>query len=155
MPRFSELAKMKLDDVKRPPLCPPGTYIFRITKPFSVSAKDTPKGSFEFVDFPCQAQQAEADVDQVALHEAGGVSALVISKRFIFNTSEEERAQAERTNDDLKQFLQGSCQVEGSTIGELCANAQGAYFKAVIGHRPDPENIDRVYYDMKQTMPLD
>lgn len=153
--RFSELAKMKPADVKRPPLAPPGHYIFRINKPFNTTEKSSDKGHFDFVDFPSQSVQALDDVDPAMLAEAGGPTAINISKRFIFNTAEEERVQAERTGADLKTFLEEHCKVKGATVMEMCAAAVGSHYIAEISHRIDPDNPDRVYYDMKRTMPVE
>lgn len=153
MAKFSDLVDRKAEEIQRPPVMPIGIYAAQITKPYAtveITGKDgTP---YERIEFPCSIT-APVEVDEDDLAEYGSVANQLFRVDFLLNTLEEEHAKREMTLFRVKSFLE-SAGIQGDTFGDLLANCVGGQFGVEVGHRPDPNNPDVVYLDVKRTFEL-
>lgn len=156
MARFADIAHKKLDDIERPPLAPVGNYIFEVINDPQPVLKQTANGEFEVVDFQLRGLQAMDDVDTAELEVFGGAKGVIVRKGFIFNTDPAEEANFKRTEYEMKTFLEEHLQItEAEELTQAMAMAKGRTCIGEVGHRPDKENPDRIYLDLKKTMPID
>ena len=131
---FRKILGTKVEDVKRPPLIPVGTYRARVAKP--VSYDEISNGRFKVMDFQLQLVEPMADVDADALTEYGGLGkGSVLTHRFMFSTEEgpEAAANVERTVFNLKRFRRRHdalvAQIKGLGNGGLGAHRDNGFLK--------------------------
>lgn len=152
MASFADIAKKKIEDVERPPLPPAGHYVFSVTKPATSDRKiESAKGSWECVDFSCTAVEAMEDVDQEELEKFGGPGGVRQTVTFMFPTEEEKQADFASTEFRLRQFLEALGVSPELSLGEALGSVTGHQFVGLIGYRPDPQNKDIFYAEIKKT----
>ena len=137
---FRKILGTKVEDVKRPPLIPVGTYRARVAKP--VSYDEISNGRFKVMDFQLQLVEPMADVDADALTEYGGLGkGSVLTHRFMFSTEEgpEAAANVERTVFNLKRFLSDHLKIQGEDLNELASQAVGNECLVHVKWRSDPK----------------
>ena len=134
MPDFSQLLSQNLDEVKKPPIWPAGTYLGVITKHEygESSQKKTP-----FVRFFAKVQSAGPDIEQDAL------TGIDLSKR-------EWRTEFYITPDAnwrLKEFLAAlGVPTEHRTLGECIPEALNLPVLMNIVQRPSQDGTEMVNY---------
>lgn len=154
-PNFADILNTKVDDVKRPPLIPVGTYRARVTKPAIFG--EIADGRFQTIDFNLLLVEPQLDVDMDSLAEYGGLTAMsTIRHRFMLNTeqSNEGRANRVRTVFNLTRFLAEHLRASGETINELIANAVGNECLVSVKWRPDNNDPEIQYNEVGRTAPL-
>lgn len=149
---FRDAMNTKLEDIPVPPLAPVGIYRFRISKQPSIDSFSD--GKYDAITFPVQAQEA-VTVDADELAEFGAVTSINLQVRFMFNTDPAEEANNARAMDRLRNFLTKHLGLKaGLSVNEAIAEALGAEFLGEIGHRPDRQDPEKVYAEIRKTMPL-
>lgn len=153
---FSKTLKKKLEDVKRPPLIPVGTYTGRVAK--QPEFNESGDGKWKTIDFQLQLVEAGPDVDQEALAEYGGLSkGSIIRHSFMYSTEDtaEANANADRTTFRLKQFLTEHLAIEGvEDLDQAIANSLNQQCMVHVGWRPDKNDPEVQYNMVKKTAPL-
>lgn len=155
MVNFADALNTKAGEIERPPLIPTGTYTAIVTKiPTMEKIGD---GKWDVVDFQLRLQAPGDDVDPDALREYGGLnSGSVLRQRFMFST--EDEAAFKRTLFNMKRFLLDHLKVEGSDntsvkqMLDSCVNHQCLVF---VGWRPDKNDAELIYAEVKKTAPLE
>lgn len=152
MLNFSDIARKRFEDIKKPPLPPIGEYRFQITKAPAIST--TRNGAWDIVSFPCQAVEALDTVDPDDLAKYGNVQNIRQDKRFMFDKN--DQTAFERTEYDLKRFLgeHVKCWTEGQSLGEGLAAAVNQQFIGTINHTPDKNNAENFFANLGRTAPL-
>lgn len=148
--KFTDALDKHTEDVIAPPLLPVGTYVFTITKAHTIKETD----AWDILTFPAKIISAEDDVDEDDLEDFGKVAGQPSRVTFMFNTDPEESTSFQRSEFNLKKFLEKHCGAEGETMGELMANAVNCQFLGVIKHRPDKNNPEVVYAEIGSTAPM-
>jgi len=152
---FRTVLGTRVEDVKRPPLIPVGTYRARVNKP--VTFDEIAQGRFRVMDFSMQLVEPMLDVSQEELENYGGLgNGSVMRHRFMFNTddSPEAKANVERTIFNLKRFLADHLQLKGDNLNELASQAQGNECLVVVKWRPDPNDPEIQYNEISKTLAL-
>ena len=152
MPNFADIAKKKLSEVERPPLVPIGTYTFQVLElPKMDSIAD---GAWDVVDFQLLAIEPSSDVDPDELAKYGDLRNARIRFRFMFNT--QDATAFATTEFRLKQFLEQhlKCSTPDMGISEALNASVGARCLGVVQHRPDKENPEIQYAEVRKTAPL-
>ena len=155
MASFTDLLDRRAEEIERPPLLPIGIYSAKVTKPHAVAEITGKDGTiYERIEFPC-AIVAAIEVDEQDLEDFGNVANQPFRRDWLMDTTEGEDAKRARTEFEIKTFLEAlEVFSDGMTLGEGMAEAVGAEFAVEIGHRPDPNDADRVYLDVKRSLSL-
>lgn len=150
---FTQALDRKLEEVKRPPNLPTGHYIWQINKvPDQETFESTRTGdTFDRLTFTCTCVEASDDVDPDDLAEYGNVAGAVNRKTFLFTQNEDEKAAFERSMFQLKRFLEHCGVDEGLSLEEAINDVVGKQFLGEIGHRPDPNDPEVIYAEIKKT----
>jgi hypothetical protein len=152
MPNFADILTKTADTIERPPLGPKGTYVFVVTG----QAKKQDRKEYEVLDFPLKAVSAADDgtVDPDDLKAYGNPNGIIVRKSFLFNTTDENAFR--QTEFQLKEWLTKHLgQDEGLTMKELMSGAVNKKCLGVLDYRPNAENPEIQYHDLKKTAPLE
>lgn len=153
MPSFSDILTKTAESVERPPLPPKGTYVLVITG----QPKKTDRKEYEILEFSLKGVRPDAnaaDVDMEELQKYGAASNIICRKSFLFNTTDE--AQFKQTEYNLRQFFESHLKLDPTlTMKELMNAAVGKQCLGYIDYRPDQENPEVMYVDLKRTAPLE
>lgn len=154
MPNFNEVLAKSAESIERPPLPPKGTYVLAVAgqpKPPRESKQ------WEVLDIQMRGVRPDAaagDVDMDAYKAYGDAKNILVRKSFMFDTTDE--ASFANTQFQLKEFLTKHLGLDGSlSIKELLALAVGKQCLGVIDFRPDDNDPERVYVDLKRTAPIE
>lgn len=152
MPSFSEILTKTAESIERPPLPPKGTYFLVVTG----QAKKTDRKEYEVIDFPLKAVRPTEDVDAeglAAYAPSGKLDSIQVRKSFLFNTTDE--AQFKQTEFNMREFLVTHLGLDPSlTMKELMNMAVNKQCLGVIDYRPDGNNPEIMYTDLKKTAPI-
>lgn len=149
---FSEVLNKKIDAVERPPLIPIGLYRARVSK---IPAQDTiSDGRFDVVDFTLQLlEPVEVDEDELAAF--GPITSQTVLHRFMFNT--EDQNAFDRSLFNLRRFLEDHLRVtDGSDdIKSALDNSVNSECLVQVAHRPDPNDAEIKYVQVRRTAPVE
>lgn len=155
--RFSDALDRKLEEINRPPNLPVGHYIWTISKhPETDELESQRTGkTFDRLTFNLTCVSASDDVDPDELEAYGNVAGAMNRKTFLFDTDPEEKAGFERSLFDVKRFLT-NCGVDADSMGlsEALAASVGTQFLGELTHRPDPNDSEIIYTEVRKTAPV-
>lgn len=154
MPSFNEVLTKAAETIERPPMPPKGTYVLAVAgqpKPPRESKQ------WEVLDIQMRGVRPDmnaGDVDLDELKAYGDPKNIIVRKSFLFDTT--DNAAFANTEFQLREFLVKHLGLDGSlTIKELLAMSVNKQCIGVIDFRPDAEDPERVYVDLKRTAPLE
>lgn len=155
MPNFRDIGAKKAEDIARPPLPPPGAYLWKITKPAEIRDVRSGQQEWEAVEFSIQAQAPTADVDTMALSEYGAVNKIFNRVSFMFDKN--DKTAFETTEYQLKRFLQDhvKCWQDGMSLSEAMAAAVGREFLGTIVWKADKNDSELFHANVTKTAPKD
>lgn len=151
---FKDIAKVKLDEVKKVPLPPVGTYRWVITKlPNIREFKGKDGREWQSMEFPIQVVQALEDVDPAGY--PGEITEIRQSLSFMFDRSDE--AEFIKAQNRIKNFFTKilQCVGEDATIGEGMNAAVRGQFLAPITWVPDKNDESVMQAQLGRAAPLD
>lgn len=153
MPNFAEIGNKKPEEIVRPPLAPPGHYLFRITKPHDVRDVKSGDREWEAVEFQCRAVAPSSDVDSDAIREFGSVDKIMNRVSFMFDKNDQVAFQ--QTENQLKRFLQDhvQCWKDGMSLNEALAAAVNSEFMGEIKWAQDKKDGDIWHANIGKTAP--
>jgi len=93
--------------------------------------------------------EATHDVDPDELEEFGNVAGFVTTKSFLFDNEDETAFQ--RSEYNLKRFLEHLGIDESLSLGEALAASVNAQCMGELKHRPDPNDPEIVYAELGKT----
>lgn len=150
---FTSSLDHKVEEIERPPLLPTGTYRWLVEgQPEIDTIAD---GRFDVCDFKMKCVGPEEDVDPDDLTAFGDTSNVRRRLRFLFN--KEDDAAFKRTEWQLRDFLENHLAIStksGMTLKELLAEAPNSMCLGVVSHRPDKNDPERFYDEIKKTAPI-
>lgn len=152
---FSEILDKSSEDVKRPPNAPVGTYIFQVAKVPEIGEIKSPKGEWDTITFQLQAIGVTEDVDQGELAAYGDVKNIRLRKQFMFTRDPGDSAGFQRTEFQLKEFLETHLGLGSGNMKELMNAAVGKKCLGAVAPRQDPNDPNIWYDDLKRTAPLE
>jgi len=152
MPSFNEALNMNPEDVKRPPILPRGHYDAAVTD-VNFGDISSAKGEWDTVDIQFSITGAGEDVDEDLLAEFGNPNGEKRTLRFMLDRNDQRKFDGGMFR--LKKMLLDHLGVEGSTMKELLDNAKGHACRIEVSHRPNPDNPEIVYDEIRGTQPLD
>jgi hypothetical protein len=150
---FSKILTRKIEDTAPVPLAPVGFYIFQVISDAAI----TVRGEFEIVEFQLRGVQAADDdsVDMAELTAFGGAKNVLVRKSILFPTDGEKEADILKAQNDLKRFLSDHLNIDPSLdFKTALSQVKGKTCLGQVGHRPDKQNPDVVYSELKKTMPV-
>lgn len=152
---FADTLQKTAEDIERPPLAPKGTYVFAVTGLAKKTDRNNANGSWEVIDIPLKGIRAGGeDVDAVELSAYGSPNSIVVRKSFLFNTQDE--AAFRQTEFALKEFLTVHLgQDPKLSMKELMNGIVNKQCLGVLDYRPNADNPEIMYHDLKKTAPLD
>ena len=158
MPSVTDLLDRKKAEIRKPPLPPIGHYRFKIYRPHAI--RESADGSWSFLEFFCQGQAAQEDVDVDELKEFDrSIESIRVRHSFIFNNSGESDAEAsnEDTTWHLQEFLDklGLDADDEESQSEQLARVEGFEFIGYLEHKPDKRNPDIVRPNIGRTLSLE
>lgn len=154
---FRKILQTPVEEIKRPPLIPVGTYRAKVSKPaaFDVAGKD----EWDVVDFQLLLlEPVGLTVDQEDLEKYGNLGPhSVVRHNFMFTREDGSEADAARgrTGFNLKRFLAEHLKVEGETINEQIANAHNQECLVTIKWRADKNDPETMYNQVGKTAPIE
>lgn len=153
MPNFREIGSKTADDISRPPLPPPGGYLWRIVKPHEVRDVKSGEREWEAVEFSVKAVAPTADVDSDALREYGSVDKIINRVSFMFDKN--DKVAFETTEFQLKKFLEDhvQCWKPGMTLSEALSAAVNSEFIGTIVWKADKNDGDIFHANIQKTAP--
>lgn len=162
MAGFADALDRRMEDIDRPPPPPIGHYIARVTKAPGTpqERQGTDKNGkpyhFESVSVMLQLVEPTEDVDPDDLEAFGGdLSAVQVSKDFLFSKLEGSETDNEKTLFQFKRFLE-HCGIDVSegTVKSQMAELPNAQCIVELRHRPDPNDPEVVYAQAGRTAPV-
>lgn len=155
MVNFADALNTAAGEIERPPLIPVGTYTAIVSRVPSIETIGD--GRWDVLDFQLRLQAPQEDVDEEALKEYGGLGQQsVLRQRFMFN--KEDEAAFKRTLFNLKRFLLDHLKVDGTEktpLKELIDNSVNHSCLAFVAWRPDKNDSEVVYNEIKKTAPIE
>lgn len=153
MVNFADALDTRVEDVKKPPVLPQGTYIWTVSKVPSITT--TNSGEWDVVEFQIRAVSAEGDVDTDELDNYGSLNSALNRVSFMSPTAPEKKTDRERAIYRLKNFLTNTLRVDTSdnpSLKEMMAMAVNHQF---LGQAVWRQVEDDTYVDVKNFAPLD
>lgn len=161
MPSFSEMARVKVDDLPEVKLMPRGSYYWQIIKQAEV--KPTANQKQTMIAFPCKCMgpipDFDGDTDEL---EAFGTPSNVMTLRFFYpevmNDDEDESGLANRqaaAMERLTKFLIKDLGIEDGNTQQMLAQVVGRRFLGTIRHTPDSRDTSRMQADWAGTAPIE
>jgi hypothetical protein len=156
MPNFSEIGAKKQEDIVRPPLPPPGGWLFRITKPHEVRDVKSTSGDgreWESVEYNVRGVAPTADVDSDAAREFGDASKIMLRVSWMFD--KQDAVAFQQTENQLKRFLVDhvKCWQDGMSLAEAMAAAVNQEFIGEVKWVQDKRDPDNWFANIGKTAP--
>lgn len=152
MPSFSDVLTKSAESIERPPLPPKGTYLFVVNG----QPKKTDRKEYEVIDFPLKGVRPvgeDVDMDEFKAY-GGNANNILVRKSFLFNTQDE--AAFKQTEFNLRNFLTEHLGLDAKlSIKELMALSVNRQCLGVIDYRPNDQNPEILYVDLKRTAPAE
>lgn len=151
---FSSIVSKKMEEIKRPPIPPVGTYRASVKAIPDITHSND--GTWEWLDFQFQLVEAQSDVDADMLREYGGLGpASRVRRRFMFNTTDD--AAFKRTEFDLRRFLEEHlrCGTKDMALKEAIDAAVGSQCLVFIRHNEDKNDPEVKHAEVGRTAPLE
>lgn len=126
MTDFASILNKPAEQIEKPKPRPPGTYLCIVNGPHKQrEINDKP-----VIDLTLKTMQAQADVDQTALADSGGVGNSVTQTFFLVNNDGNENSWP------LKNFLENHLGIEstGKSLAQMLAEAPGKRVLATMKH---------------------
>lgn len=153
MVNFADALDTRVEDVKKPPVLPQGTYIWSVSKVPSIS--QTNSGEWDIVEFQIRAVSAEGDVDPDELEAFGSLNSALNRVSFMSPTAADKKADRERTLYRLKKFLTETLRVDTSDNPSLKEMLAASVNHQFLGQAVWRQVEDDTYVDVKNFAPLD
>lgn len=151
---FNDVLKTKGNEIERPPLIPVGTYRAAVAK----CAQGEAGQDWDTIDFQLGLIEAQSDVDPDELAKYGSLKSSQVRHSFMFSKKGDDEAATARTLFNLKRFLSETLKVENidnMSIKEALTQVQGRQLLVQIGLRPDKNDTETFYNQVKKTAPLE
>lgn len=153
---FDDVLKTKGSEIERPPLIPIGTYRGSVAKVTQGEAGS----DWNTIDFQIGLIEPQSDVDMDELSRYGSLKGSQVRNSYMFSKKNDDESQTgnARTLFNLKQFLSNTLKVENldnMSIKEALTQVQGRQLLVNIGLRPDKNNSELFYNQVKKTAPLE
>lgn len=150
-----EALNSKVGDIERPPLLPQGSYICSVAK--APTFRETGENDmYHVISYTLNVLSAMDDVDPDAIAEFGDITKQQIRHDFLFNT--EDQALFDRTKYNVRRFLEEHLQIEGAEkMGMKQALQESVNHQCIVevGWRPNPDNPDEFFLNIRRTAPLE
>ena len=155
---FNSILDQKMDDIEAPKALPKGPYLFAIEKPYE-QRKSGADDQWTVIEFTCTVKEPGDAVDADELSEYGNPAGATVRLSFMFNNDADENEDSARKNastqNRLKKFLEDALEIEAKTMKEALAATQGCSFYGTVDHRPNKNNPEEVFAEIRQTGPVD
>jgi hypothetical protein len=152
MPDFREALKTKLEDIKRPPLLPNGTYQVQV-KNYEILDEHQ---DYQYLDFNLMVLAPYEDtVDPEELQEFGSLP-VPRRHRFLFDKNDEKKFDASKYR--VKRFLLDHLKVpasEDDELGTILEQAPGAACLVTFNRRTDKNDSAVEFENIQKTMPIE
>lgn len=147
MTSFADILNKRGDSIERPKPLPPGSYVGTV-KGLAEQA-EIGKNKTPALVFTIALIQALEDVDQSALHEAGGVAGKTM-RHTLYIQGKDENAQ-KNVEWRLRQFFeQLGVYSDSKTLSEMLSESPGQAIKLTVVHKPS-EDGSTIYTEIKST----
>ncbi len=150
---LTEALNIQSEQVKRPPNLPVGTYRFMVNKLPQIT--DSKNDEYKIFTFPCVVQEAMEDVNPEELQAFGPLQNVFRQYTFLYPKDNSKERDQQAALYKLNRFLAEHLKVELGTIKEMMDKAQGHVFLAQVGTRPDKNDPEMIYEDIKGTAPVE
>ena len=152
---FADALDTKLDEVEEPKKLPQGTYLMTVVKPpiLGQAGKD---GQYDTVDFLFRPIAAQDDVDPDDLKDYGDIAGAIVRQRFMFDTQDENKFKASEWR--LRKFINDHLQVDGAgtmSFKQALAATPNHQCLVNVGWRPNPQNPEQIFVEVKKTAPAE
>lgn len=150
---FADIASKKLVDIERPPLPPVGTYRFSVKQLPTINEIESPKGSWDVVEFQCRALEALDDVDMEGY--SGEVTGIQMRLGFMFDKNDDVKFQ--QTEYNLRRFLEEhvACAEDGDSLHEAINKSVNGQFLGTVKWAPDKNDPDLFHANIGRTAPVE
>lgn len=149
---FTKLLDKTAAEIERPPLPPVGDYILKVTK--QPAMEDSSDGAYTFVTFLVTGVSALETVDPEDLEKFGGAHNVAGTIRFLFD--KQDATKFAQTEFRLKTFLTKHLLLDESlSLRELFSSCVGSEFVGRVGHRPDKNDPEIQYLDIRNVGPAE
>jgi hypothetical protein len=126
MANFSDILNTPAESITKPKPLPPGTYLSIINGPHKQrEVNDKP-----VIDITYKTAQAQADVDQTALADAGGIGRMISQTFFLTNNDGQESTWP------LLNFLENHLGIEkaGKSLAQMLSEIPGKQVLVTVKH---------------------
>jgi len=149
---FNTALDTKVDDVEPPKKLPQGTYVVVVSKPPQQAKVND---EWEKIVFPVKIVSATDSVDPKELEEFGDLAnASIRGIEFMFPAN----GDASKPLFYMTRFLKEHLQVDSSdnpSVKELLARAINHQCLATVEWRPNPNNPEDVFVEIRRTAPIE
>lgn len=151
---FTKDLMKKPEELTRAPVLPMGTYVCYISDLFTVNKerKNAQGLPYTIYEFPVRVLEPK-DVNHEALRAFGDLSKAPVMRRS-FWYEEGEDIKNQNVSHAIGQFINEHLRAEGANLLEKMNNSKGCRFVAEIGWRPDRNEPEIHYAEIKRTAPL-
>lgn len=150
---FNEILNTPVEDVKKPPLPPLGSYLMGVIKNEVREITSKKDGTeYDVVEFTLRGIAPQEDVDTTELQAYGEPKNIILRRSFMFNRSDETAAKTTLYN--LKRFITEHLNVEwpeGKPLKAVLPQTTNAQCIATVAYRPDPQDPENQFAEIKST----
>lgn len=150
---FNEILNTPVEDIKKPPLPPFGSYKMAVAKTPTIGERKAQDGrEWDVIDFSLRAVAPGEDVDMEALSAYGDVKNIIQQRSFMFERGDD--AAASTTLFNLRRFITEHLNVEwpeGTPVKAVLPKCVNAVCLANIQYEPDKKDPEIMYARIKST----
>lgn len=155
---FNDILDTQVSEIERPPLPPFGLYKLIVlkydTRTITYKSGDNAGQEADVLDFTLRGLEAGENVDQDALEAYGDVKNIIVRKSFMFNKN--DKTSFENTLANVRKFMEKdlSMDISGLSLKEALPRTKNQVCFGDIQYRPDKNDPETMYLDLKSTTPV-
>lgn len=158
MPNFSEMARLKPDELPEVPLVPRGSYVARVSK--LPDQGPTRNEDYTMITFPFEIIEPLGDVDEDELESFGKISGVRMYHRHLYPEHGEDPGELERQQKSsmkrLETLLYDHMEIDrDKSIEEALSSCMNQQVVIHVEHSPDRRDPDVVRAEIKSTAPVE
>lgn len=149
---FNEVLNTPVEDIKKPPLPPFGTYKMAVMKVPEIREVKSDKGEWDTIEFTLKGIAPGDDVDMESLGAYGSVNNIIQRRSFMFDRQDD--AASATTLYNMRRFITEHLNVEwpeGTPLKAVLPKCLNAACMATIEYRPDKRDAEVMHANIKST----
>lgn len=151
---FNSVLANTPESLERAKLPPKGVYVMQITKVPDQGKAEKDGRKWDTINFQLQGVRPTESVDADSLREYGEPKNIMTRHSFMFE--EGDNAAIEKANERLQRFIYEHVGIPwGTNMKQALNQCAGKQILVELDYRPDKNDPDNLYLNIKSTAPLE